>query len=70
MIGAVICAVKATNPKPGIPKITGRILKFRMESASLGLFFDKCASEYECGEDMLLIVVNSIGVCKYTDIPD
>jgi len=64
--------VLARNESPSIPcmscgKIAAQVCTECLWSGE-GWLCDECAAEHECGEDMLLPVVNSprVGVCGYT----
>ncbi|MFZ2147418.1 MAG: hypothetical protein WAV28_09365 [Sedimentisphaerales bacterium] len=66
-------AVLARNEPPSIPcmscgKIATQVCTECLCSDSGGWLCDECAVEHQCGEDMLLPVVNSprVGVCGYT----
>ncbi|MFH1882453.1 MAG: hypothetical protein ABIL62_07070 [Planctomycetota bacterium] len=66
-------AVLARNDPPSIPcmscgKIAAQVCTECLWSDSGGWLCDECAAEHECGEEMLLPVVNSprVGVCGYT----
>jgi len=66
-------AVLARNEPPSIPcmscgKIATQVCTECICSDSGGWLCDECAVEHQCGEDMLLPVVNSprVGVCGYT----
>ena len=65
--------VLARNEPPSIPcmscgKIAAQVCTECLWSDSGGWLCDECAAEHECGEEMLLPVVNSprVGVCGYT----
>jgi len=65
--------VLARNEPPSIPcmscgKIAAQVCTECLWSDSGGWLCDECAAEHECGEEMLLPIVNSprVGVCGYT----
>lgn len=65
--------VLARNEPPPIPctscgKMAAHVCCECVCSSEDGWLCDECAAEHECGEDMLLPVVNSprVGVCGYT----